>query len=113
MAQAYSHLHERNVYVEFLQNLAGSYPGPAASIPGSMATDSRTLASTTHFDRKEEGALDETETVGRDGRGTQGRASAGGGGRLAIDMATHRARVMDVLRRLPAGDARYDVCSSG
>lgn len=28
IAKAYSHLHERSVYVEFLENLASSYPPP-------------------------------------------------------------------------------------
>ncbi|CAM9963191.1 unnamed protein product, partial [Laminaria digitata] len=38
VAQAYSHLNDRSVYVEFLQNLAGSYPIRAAAAATATAT---------------------------------------------------------------------------
>ena len=67
--------------MEFLENLAGSYPVPVQS-----ASD---------------------DGGGGDGGGGVACSSGEGGGRrLAVDLATHRGRVADVLRRLPAGDAR-------
>lgn len=90
MARAFSHLSERSVYVEFLQNLAGSYPPPNPDIiPGHNAEDA---------DR----SRTPDPSVNKDGK------SCCGNGRLTEDLATHRGRVSGVLRRLQAGDdARY------
>ncbi|CAN0049104.1 unnamed protein product, partial [Ectocarpus sp. 4 AP-2014] len=39
VAHAYSHLSETNVYVEFLENLAGSYPGRGSADPDAAAAN--------------------------------------------------------------------------
>lgn len=82
VAEAHSNLHKHNVYVEFLQNLAGSYPGHTTpNIPGSGSSD------------PSEGAEH------RNGGGAKG-------GKLAADLIAHRTRIGDVLHRLPAQGAR-------
>ena len=96
VAQAYSHLLETNVYVEFLQNLAGTYPRTAATIQGSpigkVARD------------RAHGAF--PGSGGLHGAG-EGEVNACGGGRLALALETHRGRVTSALRRVPSEDARY------
>ncbi|CAM9795603.1 unnamed protein product [Ascophyllum nodosum] len=95
VAQAYSHLLETNVYVEFLQNLAGTYPRTAATIQGSpigkVARD------------RAHGAF--PGSGGLHGAG-EGEVNACGGGRLALALETHRGRVTSALRRVPSEDAR-------
>lgn len=105
MAHAYSHLSERNVYVEFLENLAGSYPVLVAEAEHENETagicngnDSSDNVKDGHGDE----GVSATISSAKDALGVSG----GGGDSLAADLATHRARVASVLRRLPAEDAR-------
>lgn len=107
MAQAYSHLHAANVYVEFLQNLAGTYPRLACTSQDSSIETASVIVrqqipgvGAPSDKGAEESWLGEFSGL----RGVNGEGQ--GGGRLASALATHRSRVMDVLRRVPPADAR-------
>lgn len=113
VAHAYSHLSERDVYVEFLENLAGSYPAHASSTPSLSSPVVAERASEPDADGNDKDRDEDVSTTISVAEGTSrggvGGGSGGGGGGgdcLAADLATHRARVSGVLRRVPAEDAR-------
>lgn len=112
--------------MEFLQNLAGSYPmrvastaapafpeagtgngGNASQLAGSRGGGSRVEQALPEGVSTSGGALD--ARAGGVGGGGDGGASGGdgGGAKLAADLATHRVRVAHVLGQLPAIDSRY------
>ncbi|CAM9874736.1 unnamed protein product, partial [Discosporangium mesarthrocarpum] len=92
VAGAYSHLSERRVYVEFIENIAGSRPRDGVS--------------------SELGIAARRPRDGGGGGGVGSRGGGGGGdgdkvdGSLAAALEAHRARVLSVLRRLPSGEGR-------
>lgn len=125
VAKAYSHLHERNVYVEFLQNIASSHPGRSPARDGSTFSPKNLLGGPRQAksDSGERGRVPRgtlpagtPRDEGVDGRFGTTRRTYGWGGendhewigdqQLMNDLAVHRARVTSLLRRSPHADAR-------